>query len=152
MGDSARASIIEPAIIIPGVICCVIAKYAPSPRMPDCKNSRLDFDMEAAPENRNEIEEALNAFVSADMRISDEWITEGELAQNPNMIKTLAVQPPRGSGYIRLVRISDGIETIDLQPCGGTHVLRTGEIGTLRIGKIEKKGRMNRRVYLYSDV
>jgi misacylated tRNA(Ala) deacylase len=113
---------------------------------------RLDFDMEAAPENRNEIEEALNAFVSADMRISDEWITEGELAQNPKMIKTLAVQPPRGSGYIRLVRIGDGIETIDLQPCGGTHVLRTGEIGTLRIGKIEKKGRKNRRVYLYSDV
>lgn len=110
---------------------------------------RLDFDMEEAPEDRDAIEAALNAYVAADMRISEEWISDADLAANPGMVKTLSVQPPRGGGRIRLVRIGEGAATIDLQPCGGTHVTRTGEIGALRLGKIEKKGRMNRRVYLH---
>ena len=83
--------------------------------------------------------------------MSEEWITQANLDANPGMVKTLSVQPPRGAGRIRLVRIGDGDQVIDLQPCGGTHVARTGEIGALRIGKIEKKGRMNRRVYLHLD-
>lgn len=112
---------------------------------------RLDFNMEDAPEDRDAIEVALNAFVSADMRISEEWITDADLAANLGLVKTLSVQPPRGGGRIRLVRIGEGAATIDLQPCGGTHVARTGEIGALRLGKIEKKGRMNRRVYLHFD-
>jgi misacylated tRNA(Ala) deacylase len=112
---------------------------------------RLDFDMEDAPEDRGAIEDALNTHVSADMRVSEEWITQAELAANPGMVKTLSVQPPRGAGRIRLVRIGEGGNTVDLQPCGGTHVARTGEIGALRLGKIEKKGRMNRRVYLHFD-
>jgi len=112
---------------------------------------RLDFDMADAPEDRGAVEAALNDHVSADMKITEEWITSAELDANPGMVKTLSVQPPRGAGRIRLVRIGSGADTIDLQPCGGTHVARTGEIGALRIGKIEKKGRMNRRIYLHLD-
>ena len=112
---------------------------------------RLDFDMADAPEDRSAIEIVLNHYVSTDLRVSAEWITEDALDANPALVKTLSVQPPRGAGQIRLVRIGEGAETVDLQPCGGTHVARTGEIGALRIGKIEKKGRMNRRVYLHLD-
>jgi len=112
---------------------------------------RLDFDMADAPEDRDAVEALLNEQVSADMRVSEEWITDAQLDASPGMVKTLSVQPPRGAGRIRLVRIGEGDQTVDLQPCGGTHVARTGEIGALRIGKIEKKGRMNRRVYLHLD-
>jgi len=112
---------------------------------------RLDFDMADAPQDRDGLEQVLNDHVTADLRVSEEWITQADLDANPGMVKTLSVQPPRGAGRIRLVRIGDGDNVIDLQPCGGTHVARTGEIGTLRIGKIEKKGRMNRRVYLHLD-
>lgn len=112
---------------------------------------RLDFDMEDAPIDRDLIQEALNAFVAADMRITEEWISETDLAASPGLVKTLSVQPPSGQDRIRLVRIGEGDATIDLQPCGGTHVLRTGEIGALRLGKIEKKGRRNRRVYLHLE-
>ena len=112
---------------------------------------RLDFDMADAPEDRDAIEAALNDHVSSDARVSAEWITEADLEANPSLVKTLSVKPPRGAGQIRLIRIGEGAATVDLQPCGGTHVARTGEIGALRIGKIEKKGRMNRRVYLHID-
>ena len=115
------------------------------------QRGRLDFNMEDAPDDREAIEDTLNAHVSADMRVSEEWITEAELDANPGIVKTLSVKPPRGAGRIRLVRVGQGSGTVDLQPCGGTHVARTGEIGALRLGKIEKKGRMNRRVYLHFD-
>lgn len=115
------------------------------------QRGRLDFNMEDAPDDRETIEDTLNSHVSADMRVSEEWITEAELDANPGIVKTLSVKPPRGAGRIRLVRVGEGSGTVDLQPCGGTHVARTGEIGALRLGKIEKKGRMNRRVYLHFD-
>lgn len=112
---------------------------------------RLDFDMPDAPEDRDAIEAALHELVSIDAPVSEEWITEEELDAKPSLVKTMSVKPPRGVGRIRLVRIGAGIETIDLQPCGGTHVARTGEIGAIRLGKIEKKGRQNRRVYVVLD-
>ncbi|WP_415920517.1 alanyl-tRNA editing protein [Tateyamaria sp. SN6-1] len=112
---------------------------------------RLDFDMEDAPEDRDAIEAALNAHVEADLKVTEEWITQADLDANPGMVKTLSVQPPRGAGRIRLVRIGSDTNVVDLQPCGGTHVARTGEIGGLRLGKIEKKGRRNRRVYLHLE-
>lgn len=112
---------------------------------------RLDFDMPEAPEDRDEVEDALNDFVTMDLRVSEGWITSAELEANPSLVKTMAVQPPKGAGDIRLIRIGEEEGWIDLQPCGGTHVARTGEIGALRLGKIEKKGRMNRRVYLHLD-
>ena len=106
---------------------------------------RLDFDMPQVPENIAEIEATLNAMVAADHPVSTEWITDEQMAANPGLIKTMKVKPPTGQGRVRLVRIGD----IDLQPCGGTHVASTGEIGQLRLGKIEKKGAINRRVSLH---
>ncbi len=109
---------------------------------------RLDFDMPEAPEDREGIEAALNALIEADHPVTERWITEEELDAQPELVKTMSVQPPRGAGRVRLVRIG-GEEQVDLQPCGGTHVARTGEIGPMRLGKIEKKGRQNRRVSLH---
>jgi misacylated tRNA(Ala) deacylase len=114
-------------------------------------HGRLDFDMPDAPDDREGLEHALNSFVENDARVSDGWITQAELDAAPELVKTMAVKPPRGAGDIRLIRIGEDTDWIDLQPCGGTHVARTGEIGALRLGKIEKKGRMNRRIYLHLD-
>ncbi|PRX32708.1 misacylated tRNA(Ala) deacylase [Meinhardsimonia xiamenensis] len=110
---------------------------------------RLDFDMPEAPQDRDALEEALNALVGRDLEVREEWITDAELAANPGLVKTMSVMPPMGQGRVRLIRIGDEDETVDLQPCGGTHVARTGEIGPLRLGKIEKKGRQNRRVTVH---
>lgn len=112
---------------------------------------RLDFDMTDMPEDRAALEMSLNGYVEMDAQVSDGWITAAELAAAPELVKTMAVRPPRGAGDIRLVRIGSETDWIDLQPCGGTHVARTGEIGALRLGKIEKKGRLNRRIYVHLD-
>jgi len=114
-------------------------------------HGRLDFDMPDAPQDRDAIEQALNDFIALDSRVSDGWISQAELDAAPELVKTMTVKPPRTGGDIRLVRIGEEDNWIDLQPCGGTHVARTGEIGLLRLGKIEKKGRQNRRVYVHLD-
>lgn len=111
---------------------------------------RLDFDMDEAPVAET-VEEALAAFVRSDLPVSDEWIDEAALDANPGLVKTLSVRPPRGAGRIRLVRIGEGAATVDLQPCGGTHVARTGEVGGVMLGRIEKKGRLNRRVTVHLE-
>ncbi|MEZ5686110.1 MAG: alanyl-tRNA editing protein [Paracoccaceae bacterium] len=113
------------------------------------EKGRLDFDMAAPPEDVAALEARLNALVAADLPITEDWISEAELAANPALVKTLSVAPPAGQGWVRLIRIGQGAAQVDLQPCGGTHVASTGEIGALRIGKIEKKGRQNRRVHLH---
>lgn len=107
--------------------------------------SRLDFDL-AEPPTKEALTEGLNALVAADHPITTQWISADELDANPGLVRTLSVQPPRGAGRIRLVRIGAADDQIDLQPCGGTHVSRTGEIGELKVTKIENKGRANRRV------
>lgn len=112
---------------------------------------RLDFDMPNAPDDKDALQATLNRLIDCDFVVQDEWITEAALDANPGLVKTMSVQPPRGSGRIRLVRIGEGENTADLQPCGGTHVARTLEIGRVRLGKIEKKGKQNRRVYLHLD-
>ncbi len=112
---------------------------------------RLDFDMPDAPEDKDALTETLNKIIGRDLSITEDWITHEELDANPGLVKTMSVQPPRGSGRIRLVRIGTESETVDLQPCGGTHVARTSEIGRVRIGKVEKKGKQNRRVYLHLE-
>jgi misacylated tRNA(Ala) deacylase len=110
---------------------------------------RLDFDMPEPPGDLAAVEAALNALMARDLPVSAEWITAAELAARPEMVKTMKVQPPTGAGDVRLIRIGAGGATVDLQPCGGTHVKATGEIGRLRLGKVEKKGRENRRVTLH---
>jgi misacylated tRNA(Ala) deacylase len=107
---------------------------------------RLDFDMADPPGDVAALEESLNALIQRDLAVGEEWITDEELAANPGLVKTMSVRPPTGQGRVRLVRIGDAETLVDLQPCGGTHVRRTGEIGRIEIGKIEKKGRQNRRV------
>ena len=106
---------------------------------------RLDFDMPEPPADVPALEARLKELVAAALPVSAEWITEDALAARPEMVKTMKVKPPVGEGRVRLVRIGD----IDLQPCGGTHVRSTAEIGSLAIGRIEKKGRQNRRVGLH---
>lgn len=107
---------------------------------------RLDFDMPDPPGDVAALEERLNALVARDLAVSTDWITEAGLAANPGLVKTMSVAPPKGQGRVRLVRIGQGADQVDLQPCGGTHVARTGEIGRVAIGRIENKGRQNRRV------
>jgi misacylated tRNA(Ala) deacylase len=107
---------------------------------------RLDFDMPDPPGDVAAIEGILNSLIDRDLPVTEDWITDEELAANPGLVKTMSVRPPVGQGRVRLIRIGQGAGQIDLQPCGGTHVARTGEIGRVTIGKIEKKGRQNRRV------
>lgn len=113
------------------------------------EKGRLDFDMPEAPEDKEAIAAALNALIGRDLEVTDGWITDAELEANPGLVKTMAVKPPMGSGLVRLVRIGAGEAQVDLQPCGGTHVRRTAEIGRMRLGKIEKKSRLNRRVNIH---
>jgi Ser-tRNA(Ala) deacylase AlaX len=110
------------------------------------ERGRLDFNMPEPPEDVEALEAALNALIVRDLPVTEEWITDAELEANPGLVKTMSVRPPVGQGRVRLIRIGTGADQVDLQPCGGTHVARTGEIGRVRIGKIENKGRQNRRV------
>ena len=115
------------------------------------EKGRLDFDMPDAIDDKAALEDTLNKLIDCDFEVSDEWISEEELAAKPELVKTMSVAPPKGAGRIRLVRIGEGENTADLQPCGGTHVRYTSEIGRIRLGKVEKKGKQNRRVYLHLD-
>ncbi len=108
--------------------------------------SRLDFDMEDTVDKES-VSAAMQRLVAEDHAVSCRWITEDELDANPELVRTMSVQPPRGKGSIRLLEIAD----VDLQPCGGTHLRSTAEVGAVRIGKVEKKGRRNRRVNIHLD-
>jgi misacylated tRNA(Ala) deacylase len=103
---------------------------------------RLDFDIPEAILEKDELNRKLNELIARDDAVSARWITDEELAAKPDLVKTMAVKPPTGQGKVRLIEVAG----LDLQPCGGTHVARTGEIGKVEIAKIEKKGRINRRV------
>lgn len=105
--------------------------------------SRLDFDVGEHTLDKEFLTAELNRLVNEDHPLQAQWITDAELDANPDLVRTMSVQPPRNAGRIRLIKIG---EQVDLQPCGGTHVARTGEIGPLRVGKIENKGARNRRV------
>lgn len=108
------------------------------------EESRVDFDIPDAGVTREGVSDQLMELVRGDHPIFVKWITDEELASNPTLVKSKNVRPPVGSGRIRLVCIGDG-GAVDTQPCGGTHVASTGEVGEIHIGKIEKKGRENRR-------
>ena len=104
-------------------------------------SARLDFDLPDPPD-KLQIEEDLKRLIAENHSVSLEWITDEDLEQQPELVRTMSVKPPIGAGRVRLVRF----EGVDLQPCGGTHVAATGEIGRVRVRKIEKKGKKNRRI------
>jgi len=104
-------------------------------------SGRLDFDIPVPPD-KQAIEEKLNQLIAADLPMSLRWVTDEEMDAQPDLVRTMSVQPPRGSGKVRLVEF----EGADLQPCGGTHVARTGEIGPVKVQSIKKKGKQNRRI------
>ncbi|PLX39670.1 MAG: Ala-tRNA(Pro) hydrolase [Hyphomicrobiales bacterium] len=106
-------------------------------------DGRLDFDIPEAGIDKDEVTEKVNELIAEDLPVSFEWISDEEMAAQPELVKTMSVKPPMGSGRVRLIRVG---EDADLQPCGGTHVAATGEIGRISVTKIEKKGKQNRRV------
>lgn len=110
------------------------------------EKSRLDFDMEHTVD-KEEVSKALKTLVEEDHPVRCRWITDEELEAQPDLVRTMSVQPPKGAGKVRLLEI----EGVDLQPCGGTHLKSTGEVGQVRIGKVEKKGKRNRRVNIHLD-
>ena len=109
--------------------------------------SRLDFDLSGDVPDKAALTEALNALIHGDHAVTARHVAEAELDANPALVKTMSVAPPRGAGTVRLVEVAG----VDLQACGGTHVARTGEIGRVRVAKIENKGRRNRRVTIVFD-
>ena len=124
-------------------LLCSLIPYDVTGGQISYEKSRLDFNADDKIE-KEEIENKINQLVKDDHEISYQWIKLEELDNQPDLVRTMSVKPPRTNNEIRLVKIG----SIDLQPCGGTHVRRTKEIGSIRIGKIENKGKMNRRVNL----
>ncbi|HEY1413014.1 MAG TPA: alanyl-tRNA editing protein [Rhodopila sp.] len=129
------------------LLCSLIKGAAVTGGSVGADKSRLDFDLPNPPP-KEEIEAGLNALIAADHPVRIEWVDESVLDTDPTLVRTMSVQPPRGTGRLRLMRIGADHALIDLQPCGGTHVSRTGEIGPIRIQKIENKGKQNRRIII----
>jgi len=124
------------------LLCAVVIGDVTGGSVGDGKG-RLDFNLPEAPD-RAAIEAKLNKLIAEDHSVRPRWITDEELAAKPELVRTMSVKPPSGHGKVRLLEI----EGVDLQPCGGTHVARTGEIGPIAVGKIESKGKQNRRINL----
>jgi misacylated tRNA(Ala) deacylase len=124
------------------VLCAVIDAPVTGGSIRD-GSARLDFDLPEPPD-KEAVESRLNKLIQEDHPMELQWITDEELERNPELVRTMSVQPPKGSGRVRLVNFKG----VDLQPCGGTHVSSSAEIGKVRIRKIEKKGKLNRRVII----
>jgi len=108
------------------------------------EKSRLDFDLPETPD-KEALAAAINAEIEANLSIEISAISDDELSNNPDLIRTMSVKPPMGQGSVRTIKVGN----VDYQPCGGTHVKSTGEIGPIRIGKVEKKGKQNRRINIH---
>jgi misacylated tRNA(Ala) deacylase len=120
--------------------CVVVAPVTGGNIAPD--RARLDFDIDMTLLNAEKIEHETNALIARAVDTETVWITDAELDAQPELVKTMSVQPPRGAGRVRLLRIPG----IDLQPCGGTHVRNIGEIGGIRVVRIRNEGKRNKRV------
>ena len=120
--------------------CVVVAPVTGGNIAPD--RARLDFDIDMSLLDAGRIARETNSLIDRGVATETVWITDDEMDARPELVKTMSVQPPRGSGRVRLLRIPG----IDLQPCGGTHVANIGEIGAIRVLKIRSEGRRNRRV------
>ena len=123
------------------VLCSIVEGDVTGGQVGDGKG-RLDFNLPDTRLDKDAITAELNRIVAEDRPLTSRWITEDELSRTPELVRTMSVKPPSGAGRVRLMEI----EGVDLQPCGGTHVRRTGEIGPVKVTKIENKGRQNRRI------
>ena len=123
-------------------VLCSVIPYGVTGGQIGFDKSRLDFDLKDNQIDKDEIQENINILMAKEHKIDYQWITLEELDKQPELVRTMSVKPPRITGKIRLVKIGD----IDLQPCGGTHVKNTNEIGRITIQKIENKGKKNRRI------
>lgn len=124
------------------LLCAVIPAGVTGGQVGEAR-SRLDFDIGELVLDKAEIERKLNELIAANHAATPRWISDAELAATPDLVRTMSVKPPTGHGRVRLLDIGPGV---DLQPCGGTHVRATGEIGPVVVEKIENKGKRNRRV------
>jgi misacylated tRNA(Ala) deacylase len=125
------------------LLCAVVPGAVTGGQIADGRG-RLDFDVPGSSLDKEAIASRLNALIAAGHPVGPRWITDAELAAQPELVRTMSVQPPRGTGRVRLMQIAG----VDLQPCGGTHIRNTAEIGPVIVAKIENKGRQNRRVIL----
>ncbi len=128
------------------VLCAVVPGAVTGGSVNDGRG-RLDFDLPEPTLDKEHITAELNRLIEENHPVRFRWITDEELAASPELVRTMSVKPPTGQGRVRLVEI----EGVDLQPCGGTHLAATGEIGHVRVAKIEKKGKHNRRVVIVFD-
>ena len=126
-------------------ILCSIVDGAVTGGSVGSHKSRLDFDIPGERPDKESLTKELMEIVDRNYPVTSSWISDQELQQNPNLIRTMSVKPPTGTGQVRMIRIGDNI---DFQPCGGTHVKSTGEVGKIKISKIENKGKQNRRINL----
>jgi misacylated tRNA(Ala) deacylase len=125
------------------LLCSVVPGAVTGGQVSDGRG-RLDFDVPGSSLDKEAIASRLNALIAEERPVGPRWITDHELAAQPELVRTMSVKPPRGTGRVRLMEISG----VDLQPCGGTHIRNTAEIGPVIVAKIENKGRQNRRVIL----
>jgi misacylated tRNA(Ala) deacylase len=125
------------------LLCSIVPGAVTGGQVSDRKG-RLDFDVPGSSLDKEAIAERLNALILQAHGVSSRWITDDELAAQPDLVRTMSVKPPTGMGSVRLIEISG----VDLQPCGGTHIRNTAEIGPIAVTKIENKGKQNRRVIL----
>ena len=125
------------------LLCSVVPGAVTGGQVADGKG-RLDFDVPGSSLDKQALTARLNALVVEERSVGPRWITDEELAAQPELVRTMSVKPPSGTGRVRLIEISG----IDLQPCGGTHIRNTAEIGPVAVTKIENKGKQNRRVIL----
>ena len=129
-------------------ILCSIVDGAVTGGSVGSQKSRLDFDIPGERPDKESLTQEFMEIVDRNYPVTSSWISDQELQQNPNLIRTMSVKPPTGTGQVRMIRIGDNI---DFQPCGGTHVKSTGEVGKIKISKIENKGKQNRRINLTWD-
>ena len=129
------------------LLCSIVPGAVTGGQVSDGRG-RLDFDVPGASLDKEAIAAQLNALIAAGHDVTPRWITDEELQARPELVRTMSVKPPVGAGCVRLMEIAGLDRPIDLQPCGGTHIRNTAEIGTIGVTKIENKGKQNRRVIL----